>query len=418
LKTNFWCIPLLTLVILTLTLTVSAQYTETILYDFGAVTSNGANPETPVVFDAAGNLYGTTGNGGTLGYGTVFELSPNAGGGWTETILYNFAYGADAGFPHSISFDSHGNLFGVAQGGNTSCYTGCGTIFELSPNSGGGWTEKVIYSFTGTYDGSGPAGPLAIDTSGNLFGTTQGGGRFQGGTVFELSPASGGGWTFHHLLTFNYSNGASPQSGVILDSAGNLYGVAPYAGRGSDGVVYQLSPSSGGSWTFTILHTFYGALGAIPDGLLTFDAAGNLYGTTQQGGKNVSPCSGGCGVVFKLTPASGPWLYSLLHEFSGPDGWQPQAGITLDSAGNVYGVAANGGTGSDGTAFKLSPVSGGWKFETIFDFAQSTGTFPYTNVTLDASGNVYGTTLQGGANCAPYGCGLVYELSAPASTQR
>src|SRR5258708_7425887 len=208
----------------TLTSNAYAQYTETIVYDFGAYTGDATNPFSPVVFDAQGNLYGTA-IGGTYGFGTVYELSPNSGGGWTETILYNFTGGANGQYPGAITWDSHGNLFGPADGGSTACNGGCGTIFELSPSSGGGWTQQVLYTFTNGADGGEPVGPLAIDANGNMFGVTQvAGGRQNSGTIFELSPASGGTWTFNVILDLGtFSTGTAPGGGPIFDAAGNLY---------------------------------------------------------------------------------------------------------------------------------------------------------------------------------------------------
>jgi hypothetical protein len=246
----------------TLTTAAYAQYTETIVYDFGAYTHDATNPFSPVVFDAQGNIYGTAG-GGTYGFGTVFELSPNSSGGWTESILYNFTGGANGQYPGPIAWDSHGNLFGPADGGSTACNAGCGLIFELSPSSGGGWTQTVLYTFTNGTDGGEPVGPLAIDANGNMFGVTQvAGGRQSDGTIFELSPASGGTWMFNVILDLGtFSTGTAPSGGLIFDAAGNLYGAAPYGGRGGDGGVFRLSPSSSGTWTYTTLYTFLGAYG-------------------------------------------------------------------------------------------------------------------------------------------------------------
>lgn len=415
----------------TFTTAAHAQYTENILYNFGTTTNDGKLPGGRIITDGQGNLYGTTSEGGANSLGSVFELSPNGSGGWNETILYSFAGSPDAAYPdgNGLTFDSHGNLFGTTfyggrDGGQTCGTLGCGAVYELSPNGSGGWNEQVLYRFQAGTGGYYPVSNLAIDANGNLFGATYYGGSHGDGTVYELSPGSTG-WTFNVVFTLELTVSGVFPTALTSDSLGNLY-VSTYAwgsGSGGSGTIFRLSPS-GSTWTFTKLFQFYGPGGATPGSILTVDASGNLYGTTTQGGKSTSSCyGGGCGLTYMLTPnASGPWTEHILHEFTGgEDGFNPSQGVVLDSAGNVYGAAAYGGshtcqTFGCGTVYELSPVSGGWKFSRLYGFTSSIGSYPNA-VTVDAQGNVYGTT-QGGpiaTNCnASAGCGTVFELSAPA----
>jgi uncharacterized repeat protein (TIGR03803 family) len=283
-------------------------WTEQVLYSFCAQTdcTDGDEPYAGLIFDAAGNLYGTTFYGGTYGYGTVFELTPEAGGGWTEKVVYSFNpnNGTDGAYPYAgLIFDNNGNLYGTTSYGGTYDY---GMVFELTPAQGGGWTEQVLYSFNfnGT-DGYGPLACLIFDKAGNLFGTTVFGGTYDSGTVFELTPAEGGGWTEKVPHSFNGRNdGANPYAGLILDENGNLYGTTAggqgrthEAGANNAGTVFELMPTKGGGWAEKVLHSFSsnGRDGASPGAGLIFDAAGNLYGTTSLGGPY------GFGTVFEIT---------------------------------------------------------------------------------------------------------------------
>lgn len=332
-------------VILTCCVNVGWAEKETILHNFVDL-PHGANPQSNVIADAAGNLYGTTYAGGTYGFGTVFRLSLGSGGKWTEKVLYSFTGTSDGGRPAAgVIFDSAGNLYGAtAYGGNyqNACtYDGCGTIFKLSPAASGQWTESTLYTFTGApNDGQNPVASLVFDVAGNLYGTTESGGTYGRGwtgTVFELSPSSNGTWT--ETILHNFSNGpdgASPLASLIFDSAGNLYGTTEYGGdvncngprkNTTCGTVFELSPDGNNTWTETVLHTFLYSDGAYPAGSLAFDSAGRLYGTTS-GGPGVA-CNGGCGTVFSLTPNSdGTWSQSILYNFEGgSDGIEPVAGL-------------------------------------------------------------------------------------------
>jgi uncharacterized repeat protein (TIGR03803 family) len=282
---------------------------KTVLYTF----TGGTDGVTPneyggnLVFDKAGNIYGTTTNGGllecesgSLGCGTVFQLSPS-GSGWTESVLYRFTGGSDGAWPTSaLILDQAGNLYGTAiiggvQGGCQFVdYYGCGVVFKLSPSESG-WTESVLYSFTGGADGGLPVGGLIFGPSGNLYGTTEYGGDGGGGTVFQLTP-SNGTWTLETIYSFNGDEGELDN--LAIDEAGDLYGTTGADGAYGNGNVFELQPSDGG-WTYTSLHDFCAIYpcndGAVPVGSVIFDQHGNLYGTTYGGG------SAGLGVVWEIT---------------------------------------------------------------------------------------------------------------------
>jgi uncharacterized repeat protein (TIGR03803 family) len=290
----------------------SGGWTYAQIYRFqGNSVGDGAVPDAALLVDAAGNLYGTTQLGGLItaprqcltgGCGTVFELSPMAGG-WTETVLYKFPGNSDGAYPRSpLLFDANGNLDGAtSQGGGGSCslgfgQSGCGTIFQLVP-SHGTWTENVLYRFQFA-NGEIPYQALLLDAEGNLYGTTNIGGANGVGAVFELSPGSGGSWTETTLYNFQGStDGTWPAGGLTMDASGNLYGTASGGGAGDAGTIFKLTPASGGGFTFNLVYSFRGGNGgSFPDNNLLLDSAGNLYGTDgYSGAKND-------GLVFKITP--------------------------------------------------------------------------------------------------------------------
>jgi uncharacterized repeat protein (TIGR03803 family) len=283
--------------------TVFPTWLERILYRFTGG-SDGANPNIGnLIFDHAGNMYGTTEYGGANNFGAVFELSPS-GGGWTETVLYSFAGGDDGAYAFGgLLFDNAGNLYGTTgHGGGTGCGGGgCGTIYELSP-SGGGWTEKILYIFQGGNDGIRPDAGLIFDPLGNLYGGTYDGGAGGGGTVYELSPSGGGNWSLTTLYSFVGSKWGLVAR-LLMDSSGNLYDTTQYGGANGDGNAFKLTNNGSGNWSYTDLHDFtYGADGGVPVDSLVMDSSGNLYGTAFGGGAN--PCGGGygCGVIFEITP--------------------------------------------------------------------------------------------------------------------
>ena len=281
-------------------------WVETVLYRFqgaeagGNGFKDGALPLAPVVFDPAGNLYGTTWQGGHFGgdcsfgrgfCGTVFELTPS-NGGWTESLPWLFTGGNDGGVPESaVTLDAAGNLYGTAFQAGVG---GGGVVFKLTP-TGSGWTENLPYPFTsGGTGGYFPRSTPIFDADGNLYGTTDDGGGNRGGTVFQLTP-SGGGWALTQLHAFPQSMFTGPISGLLRDSAGNLYGTGYLLGADFLGLVFELSPSNGG-WTYRVLHQFAESDGCGPVGGVTMDAQGNLYGTASSCGPY------GYGVVWEIKP--------------------------------------------------------------------------------------------------------------------
>lgn len=433
-------------IVLSMALSVQAQ-TEKILHTFTG-TIDGSMPNSGVIFDSAGNLYGATEAGGDpdsclgTGCGVIYQLSPVDGRGWQETMLFRFLSSATGAIPTgNVMLNSAGNLLGAVYAGGDAyaCYVGnidgCGMIFEMAPNSPE-WQETILRDFNLGIGGGIPNGGLIADVSGNLYGTAQNGGTYSGeceysgcGVVFELSPLSTGGWKESVLHTFTEGvDGGFPSGPLIVDAAGNLYGTASSGGVRNGcqcGVVFELSLTSGGLWKETVLHTFSGnADGSLPFAGLAFDSAGNLYGTTYRGG-DLSGCDGyGCGVAFKLSPVSdGHWKETVLHSFTGgTDGSQPSIGLVVDGAGNVYGTTPTGGEtncGFDhkgcGVVFELSPQSNGnWNETVLHTFLGGPdGSLPASGITLDANDNLYGTTVFGGnlEACDNSGCGVVFEIT-------
>lgn len=401
---------------------------EKVLYSFSGG-SDGGQPLSDLTIDSAGNLYGTTSQGGTGtacgsgGCGTVFELKRSQDG-WKEQVLYSFAGGKDGAFPAAgLTFDTSGNLYGTTASGGT----GYGTVFKLAPNSQGGWTERVIYSFDYGNGGAAPAADLVLDAHGNLYGTASQGGSGGNscnasgcGTVFELTPQPDGSWaeTTIHIFEQNSSDGIVPSSGVILDSAGNVFGMTLYggAGRCSGGVygidgcgsVYELTPNSGG-WTETILYNFVQGcgFGIHPSGGLFFDKAGHLRGTSQAGGD-------GFGTVVQLYDSQkNSRQQSGLHLFYGnPDGMNPVGRLAVDATGKLFGVTSSGGANRTGIIFELRPSKDAWKETILHSFGGTgDGATPQAGLVLDSKGRLYGTTQYGGSGTAcNQGCGTVFEV--------
>jgi uncharacterized repeat protein (TIGR03803 family) len=401
--------------------TATAQ-TEKILYNFNNTGAGGDIPNAGLVFDSSGNLYSTTEAGSLHNGGTVFELSPpTTGTHWTEKLLHIFgSFSSDGDIATTgVTLDSAGNVYGVALSGGAG---GLGDVFELMPKAGGGWREKILHSFiqNGT-DGTQPEAGVILDAAGNLYGTTYTGGPSVGGnlgygTVYELTPNASGEWTetILHQFAGGNADGAYPYASLIMDASGNFYGTTSRGGSGACtygcGTVFKLTPGSGGTWTETILHVFSGGSdGGLPQGSLVMDAAGNLYGTTLWGGKYCSVC----GTAFELSPsAGGAWTETVLHSFGAfpVDGLNPASSLVLDSTGNLYGTAVGGGLYGRGMAFELTPkAGGGWAEKTLHHFGNGKdGQLPDSNLIFDSSGNLYGTTVNGGT----YGYGTVFELTS------
>jgi len=325
------------------------------LYNFTGG-SDGMDPEDGVVFGRDGSLYGTTVYGGSAGDGTVFKLQPSATFcrsvlcPWNETIVHTFAGGSDGTNPSSgVSFDSAGNFYGTTQMGGAGTYcgqAGCGAVYKFAP-ANGGWNESIVYAFNGGADGAYPVSGVVMNAAGDFFGTCS-----QcpiHGSVYELTP-SGSGYSKSFLYRFTGGTDGYDPNGVILDSAGNVYGATSFGGSGGGGTVYDLVPQ-GGDWIFGVLYALtaqnphdYGPLAP-----LTMDAAGNLYGTSFSGGQY------GAGSVFKLSPAGGGWNYTSLHDFTGgDDGGGPVSSVVLDAQGNVYGTTRFDGFYGNGVAFKIT----------------------------------------------------------------
>lgn len=373
---------------------------------------DGANPYAGLTISPGGALYGTASQGGTYGDesgGTVFKLTPE-GSSWVLSPLYSFLAGSEP--DGGVVIGPNGALYGTTSAPDGP---GHGTVFELTPPPTFCrailcyWNETVLYRFTGTPDGSNPYGNLAFDRVGDIYGTTNEGGMYRGGTTFELTP-SGGGYTESIIHSFGSgSDGYFPYADVVLDTAGNLYGTTQGGGTGEVGTVYQLMPSNGG-WVENVLVNFDVTDGSYPVGNLIIDASGNLYGTTEEGGPN------GGGVVFKLAPSDGGWTYSLLYSFSS---CYLYGAVTIDTAGNLYGTCAFGGNtggacGIDGcgSVFELTDCTQTCVANDLHDFSGSDGMYPYGSPVLDANGNLYGTTEYGGTgDCLDEGCGVVWEIA-------
>jgi uncharacterized repeat protein (TIGR03803 family) len=401
----------------------AAASQEQVLYSFFDIGGT-VSPAAGLITDAAGNLYGTTIYGGSNGNGMVFELSP-AGSAWQLTVLHSFNPDGIDGFfaTAGLVFDAAGNLYGTTQfGGNGACTNGfgCGTVFELSPTASGTWTETILHNFQGT-DGWEVHAGLTMDAAGNLYGTTTNGGTYSQGTAYELSPSASGTWTLKTLHHFTGgSDGGVPYGNLSLDPAGNVYGMTS-AGGGSTaackygcGTVFELSPTNAadGHWTGRLLHNFSkgSADGRYPSGGLVFDAAGNLYGMTGAGGGNGHL---NAGIVFELTiGSSGKWTEKVLHNFNqtAMDGMNPSGSLIFDASGNLYGATLSGGSGHQGTVFKLTPAaSGGWTETILHNFSNNgaDGFNPVAGPIFNASGNLFGTTGQGGS----YNQGAVFEIT-------
>jgi uncharacterized repeat protein (TIGR03803 family) len=402
---------LLTLSIFTFILfgTAHAGAQEKILHNFGGKPNEGS-PSLSLIFDGSGNLYGTTSGGGT-----VFELSPAAKGGWFERTLFTFSTTTTgSAYVGPLMLDGFGNLYGTTS---QFASTLGGTVFELKHWPDGGWSQKILHNFEGTPDGSYPLGPLISDAAGNLFGTSAYGGLYSGtkaaGTVFELSPNADGTWTETVIHSFgNGTDGNAPGAGLIRDASGNLYGTTAYGGSHNLGTVFELSPTGEG-WIETVIYNFgtlgNGTGGSQPLGGLIFDSAGNLYGTLNVGGKYHA------GTAFKLSPVGdGSWTETALHAFgAGTDGKYPSGSLVFDTAGNLYGTTVEGGSfgtgGHGGIVFKLSPAAGGaWTETVLHSFGNGKdGDLLGGTLIFDSSGNLYGTTGYGGT----YGNGVAFEIT-------
>jgi len=372
---------------------------EKVLYQFPGG-SGGNEPQAGLVFDSKGDAYGITYYGGTYGWGTVFRLE-QSNRGWTEQIIYSFLGSSDGKNPvGNLLIDATGNLYGTTEyGGNgigcpQGSYNCGGTVFQLAQTNGR-WKLLVLYTFcslSSCTDGSNPNG-LTSDKAGNLYGTTAGGGQQCAngcGTVYELSP-SHGSWKEKILHAFNNNgDGIHPSPRITLDKSGNLYGTTCCGGGYGDGLVFALKPAKKG-WKEVMIYAFDGTSynNAFPNGSLTIDSAGNIFGTTPG---YYNQCPTGCGMVFKLSRSNGQWVESAVYTFDGTHGANPNPGFILDSAGHFYGSTILGGKSNFGEVFELKPGET-WTIKLLYNFTgQGDDASANPGLTFGPGGGLYGTT--------------------------
>jgi uncharacterized repeat protein (TIGR03803 family) len=397
---------------LALLLQVSAQTTEVkVLHNFGS-SNDGNVPSGSLLIDSSGSLYGATGGGpGEYGYGTVFELAPQANGEWAETIVHAFTGGSGGSDPWGAPlFDTRGNLYFTVQGYGSA---DIGGIFSFTPGTNG-WTYSVPYT-----GGAGPG--LLMDRLGNLYGAIGLGDYFGLGAIGELSPVPRG-WTYTQLYSFtcqpSCADGYGPPAPPIWDSRGNLWGVTTYGGISDSpcvteegcGVIFVMTPDGDGAWTYHVIHRFASSPtdGQFPLAGLALDSEGNFYGDTDGGGTH------GLGIIFRFSVTDGKVQASVIHNFSNcSTGCYPEGTLAIDSAGNLYGMAQGGpnscGGPSCGVVFKLAPQANGtWKYSVLVNLTETTGgVLPFYGLILDSKGNLYGVTSSGGQ----YGGGTAFEIS-------
>lgn len=373
----------------------SAASTTQVLYSFLG-DEDGEYADTDLVTDSAGNIYGTTVQGGTYSSGTVFQITP-AG---VHTVLYNFTGGADGGEPYKgVTLDAQGNIYGTAGVGGKyvgPCTdTGCGVVFELT-NSGGTWTQTVIHSFTGGKDGWGPGAGVTVDSHGAVYGTTPLGGTPNAGVIYQLINRNGT-WGEKIIHTFTGGNdGIGGSAGrLVPDRRGGFFGACTAGGANGDGVIFHIAPAGNGTWNFTTIYAFKGMPDAgFPYGTLLMDNAGNLYGTSYYDGAN------DLGAVYQLAYRNGTWKERVLYSFKGgADGSAPISNLVSDPAGNLYGTTSEGGAPSCGcgTIFSLTRSGTSWTENVVYSFqGPPDGAFVYNGMVVDNAGNYYGATVHGG----------------------
>jgi uncharacterized repeat protein (TIGR03803 family) len=354
--------------------------------------SDGGGPLNGLILDSAGNFYGTTNAGGASNFGVVFKMD-SAG---VETVLHAFTGGSDGANPNGgLVRDKTGNLYGATTAGGAS---GAGTVFRVTPTG----TETVLYAFTGNNDGSDPEATLAIDSAGNLYGTTVAGGASGNGVVFKLTLAKTGKWMETVLYSFaGGTDGAVPVAGVTVGSTGNVFGTTSAGGTYGYGTVFELT-RSGLTWTETILHDFAnGDDGSVVYAGLIADKLGNLYGAATQGG------NGGGGTVFELSPASGSYTFNVLYSVPGWGISGSFRDLMLSPTGTIYGTTHCDGNNNAGTVWELTPASGSWNYTLLYTFTGGTdGLYSFSNLVLE-KGKLYGTTNEGGAD----NFGVVFEVT-------
>jgi uncharacterized repeat protein (TIGR03803 family) len=388
---------------------------ESVIYRFQGY-SDGCAPYGGLISDKAGNFYGTTsGSCVPESYGSVFELSPPPpiGGPWTETVLYSFSGGSFGEGPRAgLVFDQTGNLYGMTFAGTA------GTVFQLSPpaKKGDPWTETAIYTFQGDTQ---PRGDLVLDKAGNLYGVTAVGGEKGDGAVFQLTPSQGGAWTETVIHSFTGRDGANPESGPIISPTGNLIGTLLNGGKNGFGAVYELKApvTKGGAWTEHVLYSFKGGSDVSGSSRLVFDRQGHLDGVGGGG-------AFGQGAAFQLTRQGSSWaevvIYSFCAQSNCADGNEPIGSLIVDKAGNIYGTTEFGGNGptcrpfsSCGTVFQLKLQGGAWTETVLYSFKHGRDAHnPVAPLAFGKFGVLYGTTPFGGTlagQCYLIGCGAVFK---------
>jgi uncharacterized repeat protein (TIGR03803 family) len=389
----------------TLSLAVLSNLAEaqtfTVLYTFN-VDANGYNPLAGLTMDSAGNLYGTTNQGGLPagnGFGVVYKLSHH-GAGWIFSKLISLTYASGCAPNSKVVVGPNGTLYGTgAQCGATQY----GTIFNLRPSPTicpavqCPWEITVLHAFNPNTDGAYP-NTINFDNAGNFYGTTSQGGPLGEGTVFEMTP-SDGSWTFSVLTDFSGTSAGQPYGGVVPDAGGNLWGGGrdPYPGS-----VFEVTNTG----STRVLHEFDYNDGVLPLYGFLLDGDGNVYGQTDSGGTG----SDG-GTVFELSPSGNNWIFDLLYSLPGMtinSGQIGAAALTMDAQGNLYGTTYNTGAYGYGSVFKLNPSANGWIYTDLHDFTgPDDGAFPWSDVSIDSQGNLYGTASQGGLHEA----GTVWEIT-------
>ncbi len=383
-----------------------------VLHAFAGGATDGSNPNSRLTLDRLGNLFGEAFTGGSTGCGgngcgTAFELSFK-NGHWRDSNFYSFS-SPTSSLPNpvfAVALDAAGNVYGTEySGGDPAC--NCGSIFQLT-RVGGVWTLNTLHIFTGqpSDDGAYPSSGLFRDASGNLFGTTFQGGVGNAGTIFELMPGAGGTWVYNVIYQFGSSNnidGNSPYGPLTIDSAGNIYGTTQGGGLYFEGAVYKASPSNG-TWTDSILYNFTLDFGQSPEPYgVVLAPNGHLYGVTFFGGEY------GVGTLYDLRPAIGVWSRTVLYTFTGgADGGYPYGGVSLGASGAFYGTSYDGGSYGYGNVFKFTVANGTAQETVLHSFTNgSDGSHPAWSVSVDKLGNLYGTTNNGGVN----GLGVVFEVT-------
>ena len=380
-------------------LPVHAQ-TESVLYNFCSLANcaDGNKPARNIASDAEGNIYGTTLTGGQYGQGVVYRVSP-AG---VETVLHSFGSSpTDGQGPYGVTIDSAGNIYGTTYVGGSHIppfqTVGDGTVFKVTPAG----VYSILYNFGATkVDASTPLSGPTVDAHGNVYGVTDAGGAYGSGAVYKIAP--NGHETILHSFNPSIGDGSHATTEVTIDKSGNVWGTCTYGGYRNYGIIFEITASGAYSTKLNFGWTLASSAGTPASGL-TLDAAGNLYGAAS------SYTLSSLGAVYEVSRGSGStWTETNLIDFTSSGGFNPEAGVILDSAGNLYGTTSAGGTSGYGTVFERS-ASG--EVTTLFNFNNTDGNFPNSNLLLDSAGNLYGITTLGGSDNIADGGGVLYKIT-------